>query len=191
MLMMHIVGYPSAMRFLLPISCVVLFAGSASADDKPEPPASEAANREIAADAKSWTVASRNKKVPIARVTQLVKLVNKPHIQVNVVVEDLGGSTDVSPTQRAYLTLYAKGEMFSTDAAFDLGPHFGLVSAKRSSGGIYELVFEPDLSMGERQRFTYVVDARKAIVAMKAVRCEDFDCDASKKFAATIEVSKK
>ncbi len=128
-------------------------------------------------------IQSSDAKVPVARVAKIINLVDKPHIQVNLVVEDLGGTTDVSPTRRVFFTLYAKGEMFSTDAAFDLGPHFGLVSAKRVSGGVYEVTFA---KMIEPKAPVYRIDATDAIVAMKAVRCEDFDCPASKDFKAKI-----
>ncbi len=132
------------------------------------------------------TVKSSDTKVPVARVVKIVELVDKPHIKVNLVVQDLGGSTDVSPTQRLFFTLYSKGEMFSTDAAFDLGPVFGVRSAKRKSGGIY--VFTLDDGFTGKTK-TMTVDAREAIVAMKKVSCDDFDCAASKDFSATIEVS--
>ncbi|MEQ8276357.1 MAG: hypothetical protein RMA76_25340 [Deltaproteobacteria bacterium] len=136
--------------------------------------------------ASAKTVKSADAKVPVARVVKIVELVDKPHIKVNLVVQDLGGSTDVSPTQRLFFTLYSKGEMFSTDAAFDLGPVFGVKSAKRKSGGVYEVTLDDGFT-GKTKTMT--VDAREAIVAMKKVSCDDFDCAASKDFAATIEVS--
>ncbi len=134
------------------------------------------------------TVKSSDAKVPVARVVQRVELVDKPHIQVALIVEDLGGSTDVSPTQKLFFVLYAKGEMYSTDAAFDLGPIFGLKSAKRKSGGVGELELDDGFT-GKKK--VIVIDARDAIVAMKKVSCEDFECDASKDFAAQIQVADK
>lgn len=132
------------------------------------------------------TVKSGDAEVRVARVVKLIELVDKPHIKVNLVVQDTGGTTDVSPTQRLYFTLYAKGEMYSTDASFDLGPVFGVKSAKRKSGGVYQVTLHDGLTPKTR---TLEIDAREAIVAMKKVRCDDFDCAASKNFSAKIEVT--
>ncbi|MEL6183194.1 MAG: hypothetical protein AAFU79_01125 [Myxococcota bacterium] len=135
------------------------------------------------------SVESSKVQVPVARVVEVVKLVDKPHILVSLVVEDTGGSTDVSPTQRLYFTVYMKGEMFSTDAAFDLGPIFGLQKSRRRSGGVYEVTLAPDFTLAPPRAPVWTIDARDAIVAMKKVSCEDFDCEASTRFAATIEVT--
>lgn len=130
--------------------------------------------------------------VNIARVVQLIPLVKKWDINVSVAVKDLGGSTDVSPTQEAYLTLYAKGEMFSTAASFKLGPVFAVNSAQRISGGIYSVeVSVPNQTDGNPVNKTFLINAQKAINAIKSVRCEDFDCDASKNFVNTISLTVK
>lgn len=130
--------------------------------------------------------------VSIARITQVINLVTTPEIQVNVAVQDLGGSTDMSPTETVFLTLYAKGEMFSTDAAFEIGTFFGLKGAKRIQGGIYEVTVQDYVEREGLVDVTYVVDARKAILAMKNVSCDgEFDCDASEKFSSTISVVRK
>jgi hypothetical protein len=133
--------------------------------------------------------------VEIARVVELKRLVDKPGIQVNIAVQDLGGSTDVSPTQSVYFTLYSKGEMFSTDAAFKIADVLSLKSARRISGGVYEVVAftydsdaHGDYAMRDR---VFTIDARKAITEIKAVNCGgDFDCAASTNFKSTIEVVK-
>lgn len=130
---------------------------------------------------------TRDDKLSAARVAKLVQLVDKPEIKVNLVIQDLGGTTDVSATQRALFTLYSKGEMFSTDATFDLGPIFSLKKAVRVSGGQYEVTVERDLGRLEVLR----IDAVKAINAIKSVSCEDFDCEASEKFSTTIDISSK
>ena len=127
--------------------------------------------------------------VHAARVVDLVKLVEKPGLQVNILVKDLGGSTDVSPTQELYFTLYAKGEMFSTDATFNLGPIYSFKSAKRKSGGIYEVKIEGlDSPNGMPVAKTLVIDAQEAIMDLKEVECEDFDCPASTNFQSKIKV---
>lgn len=129
-----------------------------------------------------------NAQVNIARVVKLVNLVDKPHIQVNIAVQDLGGSTDVSPTQKVFLTLYSKGEMFSTDAAFEIANALSFASARRIEGGIYEVkVMEYNENI---ETVTYRIDARKAVMEIQKVQCEDFDCDASENFATTISVLK-
>ncbi|QDK38365.1 hypothetical protein [Bdellovibrio sp. NC01] len=129
----------------------------------------------------------------IARVVQLFNLVNKPQLVANIVVRDSGGSTDLSPTQQAFFTLYVKGEMFSTDAAFDLGPVFAVKSAKRIDGGIYETVVERyDYDANKFHDVTLRIDAVKAIRAIQAVDCGgDFDCPASNNFETSISVTEK
>lgn len=137
-------------------------------------------------------ISSTKNAVNVARVVELVKLVNKNDIQVNVVVTDIGGSTDVSPTQDLYFNIYSKGEMFSTDASFSLGAIYALKNAKRISSGLYELSVvgaNKETTMPEDQ--TLIVDAQKAIVSLKSVQCEDFDCDASRNFESKIEVHLK
>lgn len=142
--------------------------------------------------AQAEEIRSTEASVNIARVVQVINLVTTNEIQVNVAVLDNGGSTDMSPTQTVFLTLYAKGEMFSTDAAFEIANVFGLKSAKRIKGGIYEITvlgWEDEKGLVD---VTYAVDARKAIVEMKNVSCgDDFDCDASENFSSTISVVRK
>lgn len=127
--------------------------------------------------------------VEISRVVNVIKLVEKPGLQVSIVVEDLGGSTDVSPTQVVYFTLYSKGEMFSTDATFKLGHIYELQSAKRLSGGVYELKYSgPDDETSMPTDKKMIIDAQEAILDLKEVDCSDFDCEASRDFKATIKV---
>lgn len=130
-------------------------------------------------------LSTKENAVNVARVQKLITLVDKADIKVNIVVEDLGGSTDVSPTQKVFVTLYSKGEMFSTDATFDLGPVMSVSGAKRVGAGLYEIsVVNADL-----KKQTLKVDAADAIVKIKSVNCGDeFDCDAPTNFAASIEV---
>lgn len=128
---------------------------------------------------------TKENKVNVARVVQLISLVDKSDIKVNVVVEDLGGSTDVSPTQKVFLTLYSKGEMFSTDAAFDLGAVMSVSGAKRVGAGVYTV----SVVNADMKKQTLMIDASKAIVKIKSVNCGDeFDCSASSDFSASIDV---
>jgi hypothetical protein len=136
-------------------------------------------------------VNTRNK-VNVARVVELVKLVNKEDIKVNVTVTDLGGSTDLSPTQKLFFNIYQKGEMFSTDASYNLGAIYSFKKATRVSAGVYEIAVvgaNAETNMPEDQ--TLIVNAEKAIVNLKNVRCEGFDCEASTNFKASISVNQK
>ena len=140
--------------------------------------------------AQAETVKSAEASVSIARVVKVIELVNKPGLQVSVAVKDLGGSTDVSPTQEAYLTLYSKGEMYDVEATFLITNALEVKSAKRVSGGIYEVVvsvYEDTI-----KDVTYTIDARKAVTDIQAVNCGgDFGCTASNEFKATVEVTAK
>lgn len=143
----------------------------------------------ISFQALAGTISSSKKSINVARIDKVVTLVEKADIKVNVVVEDLGGSTDVSPTQNLYFTLYSKGEMFSTDATFDLGPIFSLVSAKRVDGGVYEIKAVVPTEDGAMKTKVLKVNAVKAITSIKSVNCGgDFDCEASSNFASEIIV---
>lgn len=135
---------------------------------------------------------TKNNKITVSRIDKVINLVDKEGIKVNVVVEDFGGSTDVSPTQKIFFTLYSKGEMFSTDAAFDLGYAYKLSSAKRIAGGVYEVkALVPDADGSLMKNVTVRIDAVKAIQKIKGVQCEEIDCEASENFEAVINVSSK
>ncbi len=130
----------------------------------------------------------RDSQVVIARVVKLVQLSNDNNIMVNVVVNDLGGSTDVSPTQTVYFTMYSKGEEFSTDATFKIANVLSFNSAKEVSSGKYEIsvtVYEDTI-----ENLVYSIDARSAILDMESVKCDYFDCEASTNFSTSIKVIK-
>lgn len=124
----------------------------------------------------------------VARIIDLVVLVKKPHIRVQLVTVDTGGTTDVSPTQRIFFTAYARSDSFSTDLSFRLGSIFEMVSSKRLSAGVYEVVVKiPGKRGPESARWR--IDARKALTDIKKVYCEYPECPASKDFKATIDVT--
>ena len=79
--------------------------------------------------------------------------------------------------------------MFSTDASFNLGPVFSVKSAKRVSGGIYSVVVSVANANRVLVNKTLTINAIKAITDLRAVQCEDFDCDASTQFQSTITVN--
>lgn len=126
--------------------------------------------------------------VSISRIVQVQNLVNKGELQVNVAVQDLGGSTDVGPSQKIFFNVYRKSEMFNVEAAFNLGSIFSFESARRLSGGIYEIVVVAADSNYNPVRTKMVIDARKAITDVQQVACEDFDCAAATNFQGTISV---
>ncbi len=129
-------------------------------------------------------------RISVSRIVNHKMLVDYKDLKVMVTVYDHGGSTDVSPTQQLFFSIYQKGEMFSTDAAFDLGAIYSFVSAKRISGGIYEIKIsgvDEDTSMPVDK--TLVVDAQKAILEIRKVTCDDFDCDASTHFKSVIDLT--
>lgn len=148
----------------------------------------------LSVSASALTVKSTKSMVSPARVTQVIPLVQKENgLQVSILIEDLGGSTDVSPTLRTWLTIYKKGEMFSTDAAFKIADLIQFQSATRLAGGVYEIrgvsIGLPDASISEK---VITIDARKAVTELQNVTCNDeFDCDASTNFKSSVEVSVK
>ncbi len=114
---------------------------------------------------------------------------------VNAVVVDHGGSTDMSPTQTVFLTIYQKGEMYSTDLAFKIADVMNFVGATRTKGGIYLVkATELDDKAGTVAKVSYRIDARKALAAIQAFRCppdDQMDCAASASFSSTIELVKQ
>jgi hypothetical protein len=146
----------------------------------------------LAPAAHAQKVASTKTEVKLARVVGLTDVSAKgSETLVTVAVEDIGGSTDLSPTQKIHLNLYKKGEMFSTDASFEIGNVFAVNSAKLRADGRIEIK-----ALGQRGEqylvdVTYLVDARQALRDIGHVTCEDFDCEASENFASAISVLKK
>jgi hypothetical protein len=141
--------------------------------------------------AQAAEIRSTNKQAKVARIVLVENLTKSPEdVAVNLVVEDLGGSTDMSPSQNVYLTIYRKGEMFSTDAAFLLMHAFSLTAVDRVSEGVYLItatIMDDEGHYVENAKFR--IDARKALADIKKVDCGgDFDCDASEKFTTKISL---
>ncbi|MFA6237717.1 MAG: hypothetical protein WC635_10355 [Bacteriovorax sp.] len=131
-------------------------------------------------------------KAEISRVVESVKVYAIPDLQVNVTVKDMGGSTDVSPTQELFFTLYSKGEMYSTDATFKLGVIYDFKSAKKISNGVFEVfIGGVDFDTNMPKNKLLIIDAQKAIEDILKVRCTDFDCPASKQFKTSINIIEK
>ena len=78
----------------------------------------------------SKEILSSKNLINVGRIVDLVKLIDKDVIKVNLTVNDLGGSTDVSSSQNIYFSIYLKGEMLSTVASFNLGQIYSLKNVK-------------------------------------------------------------
>jgi len=126
-----------------------------------------------------------------ARVVQHVELAEIDDVKFSLLVEDLGGSTDLSPTQKIYFTMYKKGEMFNTDATFNLGHIFLLESAKDIEGheGCFLLKVK---NLGGKYNAeileeTFIIDAREALKDILAIDCgSEFDCELTVRFQTRI-----
>ncbi len=127
------------------------------------------------------------------RLTNDNTMQNNMGLNVNLVVVDLGGSTDVSPTQKMLLTLFDKQEMYSTAVSFEVGTVYKVNQVKRIGRGLYQIKAsapgQEDL-MPVDQIIT--VNAVKAIDAIKSVFCGDeFDCAASSEFSSSVSVTRE
>jgi hypothetical protein len=141
------------------------------------------------------SLTTKDRLVSLGRVVKVVPLVDKmaqKGLAVNAIVVDHGGSTDMSPTQTVFLTIYQKGEMYSTDLAFKIADVMVFSGATRIRGGVYVLkTNEFEDKTGKMRNVSYRIDAQKALAEIQAFRCppeDDMDCAASARFASTIDV---
>lgn len=65
----------------------------------------------------------------------LQKPTNTNQTRINLVVKDLGGSSDVSPHMGLYLTFWKDGEWGNATAAFEIDSAFSLVDYSQQSDG--------------------------------------------------------
>lgn len=120
------------------------------------------------------TIHSLPENADISRIAGFYPLLDKPGLTVQAVVIDQGGSTDASPMQMLYLTLYSKGEICSTGASFNLGPVFSVQGAKRIEAGIYEIRTQaPDNGIENQKDMIFRVDARQATAGIQKAPCEE------------------
>lgn len=148
----------------------------------------------LASPPQTARVVSQDHVIPVARVLRSTTLAERDGLTVNLTVVGLGQSTDVSPTEQAYLTLFLQNPMFSVDAAFDLGAYIRVLDVTRESAGIYRLRVLAGADGMSTGRPTPIlqIDARQATVAIRAVDCgAEFDCDAAMKFRTSISVTKQ
>lgn len=120
--------------------------------------------------------------VNVARVTQMYDLEMHQGIDVKLIVEDLGGSSDVSHSKQGYLTMYLKGELFDTTATFPIGTFFEIKSVKKKESGIYKItVTQWDKDYLKIEEKTFTIFAIGALYDISEVRCniQWGDCSAS------------
>lgn len=137
--------------------------------------------------------------IHVARIVGLVNLGAEENLQtegdiyIKVIVVDLGSATDFSPTKKIFFALYRANEMFSLDAAFDLGNYTSFISAEPITDRHYKLIVhsiddESSIGIAEEE---YIIDASKAIQALQSVDCGDnFDCEAARNFKTSIFIRK-
>ncbi len=134
------------------------------------------------------SISDENAKINIARIIKVINLLDKEQhsLIVNIVVEDLGGASDVSLTQVIYLTMYSKGELYSVDVTFKITTGYSFVSAKRFKPGIYEVVV---LDEGLKNK-KFVIDAKKVSNDIQNIKgCDDPTCKAVINFSGLITVN--
>ncbi len=133
----------------------------------------------IAASAIASPIQSKNIKVNPARITDRVVLANvegNNGVLVQIIAEQLGGSTDVSNTHRIILAISQIGEMTEKEASFEIGKSMGLTSARRLSGGVYQIKYEDADSevTSSEMEVTKTIDARDAVNLVKNAPCSEF-----------------
>ena len=82
--------------------------------------------------------------VDVSRVQKQVTLIQsvkgESDLRVSFVVMDSGGSTDLSPRARLYLTVFNESEMKDAKSAHMIASINSLVSSKRIEAGVYEAI---------------------------------------------------
>ncbi len=130
----------------------------------------------IASENQQAIIESAPAEISAARIASLHVLRDRPGLRVQVVVQDMGGSTDMSPTLNAYLAIYAKGEICSMDAMFNLGSLYSFQSVRRKEGGVYELLADmPVDSQDLMQKTLLEIDARKAVMDVERAPCAEHE----------------
>lgn len=112
-------------------------------------------------------------KIDIASVADSILLGKNQEkdISVRLVVEYYGQSTDVSPRKNLYLVFFHGGEMNNTKTAFNLGSVWELISTKRVSAGVYQIVVK-DIEFKERK---LLVDTTQVFIDDRKLVLENFE----------------
>lgn len=127
--------------------------------------------------ANAGTIKSEIVNVKASRITERVVLVDKAEksLRVQIIQEFLAGSTDVSNTSRLILAISQLGEMNEIESSFVLTETMGLRSAKRLSGGVYQITHMDARAMDSgKLEVTQTIDAREAINKVMKFNCEEF-----------------
>jgi hypothetical protein len=106
-------------------------------------------------------------------VTTLVnKSANGRNLQVKVIVNSTGGTTDVSPQKQIFLGLYSENEMFDLVGTYNIGSAFSVTSISRLDGGIYKITGE---LLDLKKPMSIIVDAVDAVNELKNMSCGEFE----------------
>lgn len=129
----------------------------------------------MSASAQAKTVVAEKIQISPSSVDQVVRLVDKnepgsSHKKLSIVVADNGMSTDVSPRYRVYMAYASLAEMGNLSADFLISAEvMKFISAKRISGGIYEVVVT-EFNDNGFQDVTYKINATKMFSDEKKMR---------------------
>lgn len=114
-----------------------------------------------------------------ARISQTFNVVNKKFgknnntdLQIRVIVESTGGSTDVSPTKQIYFGIYSENEMSDAIGNYSLGRAYSVRSVKRLDGGMYEITGK---FADYNKESKIVINAVKAVNELESLSCEEFN----------------
>jgi len=149
----------------------------------------------ISTSALAKEVLSTDVSIAPSDVEKVVRLVDKndpgtSHKKLQIVLQDLGMSTDVSPRYLVYLGYAGLAEMGNLTANFLISDQaYEFISATRKSAGLYEvktLEYRGEHGMFE---VTYTINAAKLFTDEKELRkkCEIDFCDVN--FKTSVEVT--
>ncbi len=125
------------------------------------------------------TLQSKTITVNPARITDRVVLAStngNNGVLVQIIAEHLNGTTDVSNTHRIILAISQIGEMTEKETSFEIGKSMGLISAKRLSGGVYQVRYQ-DADLQNTwfdMEVIQTIDARDAVMQVRDAFCAEF-----------------
>jgi len=129
----------------------------------------------------------------ISAVIPLVNKVDDTGLQkrLQIVVQDQGMSTDVSPRYKVFLSYASLAEMGNLTADFELSANvFEFLSATRTAPGLYTIKFK-ELRNGKMLEVTQEVNALQLFIKEKETRtnCGDNFCDLTIKSKILVQES--
>ncbi len=125
------------------------------------------------------TIQSKSITVNPARITDRVVLAStngNNGVLVQIIAEQLNGTTDVSNTHRILLAISQIGEITEKEASFEIGKSMGLISAQRLSGGVYQIKYQDadSANKGLNMEVIKTIDARDAVIQVRDAFCAEF-----------------